>query len=162
MLCREPFTCKFTGMEVAIVEQPELRVAGLRHIGAYHEIGREFARLGGMLNGPPPAGSQMIAVFHDDPAVTPADRLRSDAALTLHGRTPAPMGLTEQRVPAGRYAKAVYAGGYEGLPGAWAALKDWASLNGRKVGQPGYEIYVNNPMTTEKADLRTEIYMRVE
>lgn len=149
-------------MDVSIVDQPELRIAGIRHIGPYPEIGREFGRLGGILKGPPPAGSQMIAVFHDDPAVTPADKLRADAALTLAGKTPAPMGLIEQRVPKGRYAKAVHKGGYEGLPAAWAALKDWASTHGRKPLQPGYEVYVNNPMTTEKPELVTEIYMRVD
>ena len=77
-------------MDVTIVNQPDLRIAGIRHIGPYHEIGREFGRLGGLLKGPPPAGSQMIALFHDDPAVTPPDKLRSDAALTLPGNTPTP------------------------------------------------------------------------
>jgi AraC family transcriptional regulator len=149
-------------MDVSIVEQPELRIAGIRHIGPYPEIGREFGRLGGILKGAPPAGSKMIAVFHDDPAVTPADKLRADAALMLAGKTPAPMGLIEQRVPKGRYAKAVHKGGYEGLPAAWAALKDWAASHGRKPAQPGYEVYVNNPMTTEKPELVTEIYMRVD
>src|SRR4029079_16366362 len=58
-------------MEVTIVEQPELRIAGIRHIGPYQEIGREFGRLGHILKGPPPPGSQMIALYHDDPEVTP-------------------------------------------------------------------------------------------
>lgn len=149
-------------MDLTIVEQPELRVAGIRHIGPYHEIGREFGRLGGLLKGPPPPGSQMIALFHDDPAVTPSPQLRSDAALTLPGNAPAPMGLIEHRVPAGRYARAVHKGGYEGLPAAWDALKAELPKTGGKVGQPSYEIYVNNPMTTEKAELLTEIYLRLE
>jgi AraC family transcriptional regulator len=149
-------------MDVAIVNQPELRVAGIRHIGRYDEIGREFARLGGMLNGPPPAGSRMIAIYHDDPAVTPADKLRSDAAFTLEARAQAPLGLIEQRVPKGRYAKTIHKGGYEGLPAAWAAVKEWAAANGHKASQPGYEIYVNNPMTTEQSELLTEIYLRLE
>lgn len=149
-------------MDVNIVEQPELRVAGIRHIGPYPEIGREFGRLGGILKGPPPQGANLIAVFHDDPALTPANQLRSDAAITLPGRTPAPDGLIEHRVPAGRYAHAIHQGGYEGLPGAWAALKEWATLNGRKVTQPGYEIYLNTPMETPKEKLRTELYMRID
>lgn len=148
-------------MDATIVEQPDLRVAGIRHIGPYMEIGREFGRLGGMLKGAPPAGTQMIALYHDDPDVTPSDKLRSDAALTLPGHTPAPMGLIEQHVPKGRYAKTVHKGGYEGLPGAWKALKEWATTQGHTMGHPGYEIYVNNPMTTAKADLLTEIYMRL-
>jgi effector-binding domain-containing protein len=30
------------------------------------------------------------------------------------------------------------------------------------MGHPSYEVYVNNPMTTEKAELLTEIYLRLE
>jgi len=146
---------------ITIVDQPDIRIAGIRHIGPYMEIGREFGRLGGLLKGPPPAGSQMIAVYHDDPAITAVDQLRSDAALTLSVHNAAPAGLIEQHVPAGRYAKTVHKGGYEGLPDAWKAVKEWAVKNGHTMAHPGYEIYVNNPMTTEKAELLTEIYMRL-
>jgi AraC family transcriptional regulator len=149
-------------MAVTIVEQPDLRIAGIRHIGPYMEIGREFGRLGGLLKGPPPPGSQMIAVYHDDPEATPADKLRSDAALTLSVHTAAPMGLVEQHVPAGTYARTVHRGGYEGLPETWKMLKEWAAANDHRAGHPGYEIYVNNPMTTAKDDLITELYLRIE
>ena len=150
-------------MEVTIVEQPELRIAGIRHIGSYQQIGSEFGRLGKILKGPPPPGSQMIALYHDDPAVTAPDHLRSDAALTLSVHTPAPDGLIEQRVPAGRYARTVHRGGYEGLPATWAALKnEWLPGTGHRMIHPGYEIYVNNPMTAAKEDLITEIYMRLD
>lgn len=149
-------------MDVTIVQQPELRVAGIRHIGAYQEIGREFGRLGGLLKGPPPPGSQMIAIYYDDPAVTALDQLRSDAALTLPGQTRSPDGLIESRIPAGRYARAVHKGGYEGLPGAWNALKtEWLPSSGHTMAHPSYEIYVNNPMTTEKSELLTEIFLRL-
>jgi AraC family transcriptional regulator len=150
-------------MDVTIVNQPDLRIAGIRHIGPYQEIGREFGRLGGLLKGPPPAGSQMIALYHDDPEVTPSDKLRSDAALSLPGKAPSPLGLIEQHIPAGRYAKAIHKGGYEELPAAWAALKnEWLPKSGHKMGHPSYEIYLNNPMTTEKAELLTEIYLRLD
>lgn len=150
-------------MVVQIVNQPDLRIAGIRHIGPYQEIGREFGRLGGLLKGPPAAGSQMIALYHDDPAVTPPDKLRSDAALTLPGNTPSPSGLIEQHIPAGRYAKTVHKGGYEGLPATWEALKnDWLPTSGHNMGHPSYEVYLNNPMTTEKSQLLTEIYLRID
>ena len=148
-------------MDVTIVTQPELRIAGIRHIGLYHEIGREFGRLGSLLKGPPPAGAQMIALYHDDPVVTPTDHLRSDAALTLPGSTRAPAGLIEQRVAAGRFAKTVHNGGYETLPATWEALKQWMPANGHTMANPSYEIYLNNPMTTPKEGLLTEIYMRI-
>jgi len=105
----------------------------------------------------------MIALYHDDPAVTPVDHLRSDAALTLSVHTPAPDGLVERHVPAGRFARTVHKGGYEGLPAVWNALKtEWLPTSGRTMGQPSYEIYVNNPMTASKEDLVTEIYLRLD
>jgi len=150
-------------MDVTIKERPELRIAGIRHIGPYNQIGKEFGRLGGMFKGPPPAGSQMIALFHDDPAVTAPDQLRSDAALTLTPGTHAPDALIEQRVPAGRYAVTVHKGSYEGLPATWEALKkEWLPKSGHRMGHPSYEVYLNNPMTTKPEDLLTEIYLRLE
>ncbi|HUQ87565.1 MAG TPA: GyrI-like domain-containing protein [Vicinamibacterales bacterium] len=149
-------------MNVEIRECPQIRIAGIRHIGPYNEIGRSFQRLGSVLKGPPPEGSQMIAVFHDDPATTPADRLRSDAAMTLPNNAKTPDGLIEQRIPAGRYARTVHKGPYEGLPATWNALKnEWLPKSGHKMGTASYELYVNNPMTTEKSELVTEIYLRI-
>ena len=149
-------------MDVTITQQPELRVAGIRHIGPYMEIGHEFGRLGGMLKGAPPSGSQMIALYHDDPTVTAAHALRSDAGITMAGHTPSPMGLIEHRVPAGKYAKATHRGGYQGLPAAWTAVREWASQNGHTPGNPSYEIYLNTPTNAQAEDLITEIFLRLE
>ncbi len=30
------------------------------------------------------------------------------------------------------------------------------------MGHPSYEVYLNNPMTTEKSELVTEIYLRLD
>ena len=148
-------------MDVTIKDQPELRVAGIRHIGAYHEIGRAFGRLGGIA-GKPPDGAQMIAIFHDDPDTTPTEKLRSDAAVSLPQAAKTPNGLIEQRLPAGRYATVVHKGPYEDLPKVWAQLKkEWLPANGHKLATPSYEIYLNNPMTTPKPELLTEIYQRL-
>ena len=147
-------------MNVTVRSQPELRVAGIRHIGPYHEIGRAFGRLGSVAT--PPKGAQMIAIFHDDPDATPADKLRSDAAMTLPGGSPTPNGLIEQRIPAGRYASVVHKGPYEELPKVWAQLKnEWLPASGHHAGRPSYELYLNNPMTTEKPELLTEILLRL-
>jgi DNA gyrase inhibitor GyrI len=149
-------------MDVTIKDQPALRVAGVRHIGPYHQIGRAFARVGSIASGHIDSGSRMIGIFHDDPESTPADRLRSDAAITLPGNTPSPDGLIEQRLPAGRYASVLHQGGYEGLPGVWAALKkEWLPASGHRMGSPSYELYLNDPASTPKAELLTEIYLRL-
>ena len=88
-------------MVVQIVNQPDLRIAGIRHIGPYQEIGREFGRLGGLLKGPPAAGSQMIALYHDDPAVTPpVPRFCAPLVLSTIELEPAFKGAAKVKLPA--------------------------------------------------------------
>ena len=154
-------------MDVEIKQLPALRVAAVRHIGPYNEIGKAFDRLG-QIAGPaglitPPA-TEMLALFHDDPDSTPLDQLKSDAGITVPADATLPAGLTEQHVPAGTYASAIHVGSYEHLPDAWARLKsEWLPASGRRPDRsgPSYEVYLNNPMTTPKEELRTEIRMPV-
>ena len=150
-------------MQVDIVERPGRHLAAIRHVGPYREIGRAFGQMSaiagaaGLLQRP---GAEMIAVYYDDPTTTPAASLRSDAAVTLPDGVAAPDGLTECELPAGRYARATHVGGYEGLPQAWQALRDWLPGSGERWGPgPSYEHYVSDMATTPKDQLRTDLYV---
>jgi AraC family transcriptional regulator len=153
-------------MEVEITRMPEQRVAAIRHIGPYHEIGEAFGRLGeiagpaGLFAGPDAA---MIALYHDDPESTPADQLRSDAGVRVTSDAALPKDLVEQRLPAGRYAKTVHVGAYDKLGDTWARfLGEWLPESGERLGSgPSYEQYVNDPRQTPKEKLLTEIYVPI-
>ncbi len=165
-LTREPILHLITGdltMNVEIKPLPGLRVAALRHVGPYNRISEAFGRLGdiagraGLFNGKP----TMLALYHDDPEVTPEPELRSDAGVVLGENIALPAGLTEQRIPAGSYAVTTHHGPYEQLGDAWARfMGQWLPQSGRRIG-PGvsYEVYVNNPMEVAKDQLITELYM---
>ena len=149
-------------MDVEIKQVPSLRIAGLRHLGAYHEIGQAFGRLHSLVGGPErlPAGTLLLAVYHDDPAKTPEPELRSDAAIVLPVDAQVPEGLSEQRLSAGRYAVASHHGSYAGLPDAWQRLFAWPGRSAERLGPgPSYEVYLNTPMDTPEAQLRTELYL---
>lgn len=152
-------------MPVTIQDQPELRVGAVRHIGAYHDIGRAFQRLGSLVNAGghhAPAASQFVAIFHDDPRTTAVDHLRSDAAMTFPEGVEVPPGLIERRLPAGRYATAMHAGSYEGLGAAWSRLRQGVQEDGYQPGAgASYEIYLNDPSRTPKEELRTELFMPI-
>lgn len=160
-----PFIPRDSGghtMRVDITSQPELRVGTVRHVGPYMQISEAFARLGDIAA---PArlfeqpGAMMVALFHDDPDTTPADQLRSDAAVVVPNGVPLPQGLAEQKIPAGEYASTVHVGPYEQLGDTWARfMGEWLPASGRRLG-PGvsYEVYHNTPMDTPKEQLRTEI-----
>ena len=149
-------------MQVDIVNQPATRVAAVRHTGPYNQISRAFEKLGSIAG---PAGlfgpnTAMLGLYYDDPQSTPADKLRSDAAITVDEGVKVPSGLTEATVPGGRYARATYKGPYDGLPDAWTQVMEWFEKSGEQMGDgPSYELYRNDPSDTAPEDLITEIYL---
>jgi AraC family transcriptional regulator len=150
-------------MHVEIETLPGLRLATLRHLGPYQQIGRTFGRLHEIVTGAALPHREMVGVYHDDPTTTPAEQLRSDAGVIVEEGVPLPPGLEEQRVPAGRYAHVEHAGSYAGLPGAWDAFKQALSAQTGTPAPRGYtfELYRNTPMEVPEAELRTRLYMSV-
>jgi AraC family transcriptional regulator len=150
-------------MKVDIVNQPELRLAGVRHTGSYVEIGEAFQRLNEIVTaaGLTNRDTLLVGIYHDDPTNSPEDKLRSDAAITIPAKTKLASGLTELAVPAGRYAHARHIGPYAGLGEVWKGLRsEWAPQNKEKPGTgPNYEIYRNTPMNAKPADLITDVYL---
>lgn len=153
-------------MNVQIKQIPELRLAAVRHVGTYHEIGQAFGRLGQIAGraGLIRRDAAMIALYHDDPQSTPAEKLTSDAAVTVAPDATIPDGLAEARVPSGTYATTVHVGPYEDLDAAWERLKrEWLPTSGRRMREdaPSHEVYLNDPSTTPKERLETEIRLPV-
>ena len=154
-------------MDVEIEQMPAMRVAAVRHAGAYHEIGRAFERLGSIA-GPAgvfqQAGAVMIGVYYDDPETTPQDQLRSAAGIVVPENSRLPEALVELRIPGGRFARTVHVGSYEELGDVWSRLKSEVfEARGHRIGaRPSYEIYRNTPMEVPKEELRTEIYLPIE
>lgn len=62
----------------------------------------------------------------------------------------------------GLCAKGVHYGDYSSLHESYMAMGKWIEENGYKVVRPPYEKYVNDPATTPKQDLITEIYFPIK
>jgi AraC family transcriptional regulator len=152
-------------MNVAIKDLPELRLAAVRHIGPYNRIAEAFQRLEQItadttLSRRP--DREMLALYHDDPEAVPVDQLRSDAAFTVPNDVELPSGVTEIRIPAGRYAFTTYVGPYTGLGDVWAQLMGgWLPQSGHRVAGPSFEIYRNTPLDTPPEKLETELYLPI-
>ena len=80
-------------MHVEMETLPALRLATLRHLGPYQEIGRTFGRLDDILTRAGLPHRELVGVYYDDPAVTPEDQLRSDAGVLIDEGVPLPAGL---------------------------------------------------------------------
>jgi AraC family transcriptional regulator len=154
-------------MDVTIKQFPELRVGAIRHIGPYNQISIAFGQLGQIAGSAglfAHAGAAMVALFHDVPENTPQDQLRSDAAIVVPEQVALPAGLAEQRIPSGEYASTVHVGPYEQLGDTWSRLMgEWLPASGRRMTDGvSYEVYLNDPSRTPKAELRTEIRLPLE
>jgi AraC family transcriptional regulator len=160
------FTRGEGAMNVEIKNMKEQRVVTVRHIGPYNQISEAFARLGdlagraGLLREKP----TMIALYHDDPEMTPERELRSDAGIVVPAEAQVPEGTAEQRLPAGRYACTTHEGAYEQLGDTWARfMGQWLPESGHRVAAgTSFEIYLNNPTEVPKTKLLTELYVQLE
>lgn len=149
-------------MDVEITTEPARRLAAVRHVGPYNQIGRAFAQLGHVLGPwmPDLAGpGAMMALYHDDPRQVPPEQLRADAAMVVPEDFVLPEGLVELRLPAGRYASTVHVGPYEHLGAVWPRfMGEWLPASGHTAAaSPTVETYLNNPETTLKAEWRTRL-----
>jgi AraC family transcriptional regulator len=153
-------------MSVEVVERAALHLASVRHVGSYIGVTEAFQRLNDLVTaaGLAKSDTMLIGIYHDDPATTPEDKLRSDAAITVPAKTKLPRGLKEMVIPAGRYAHTVHLGPYSGLGEAWNHLRnEWLSRSGERLGHGmSYEVYRNTPMNAKPHELVTDLYLPLE
>ncbi len=153
-------------MEVRFQNCKPLRVAYVRHVGPYMECGKAWKTLVAEagkqgLFGP---NTMQIGIGHDNPEVTPAEKLRYDACLTVGDQVQPGGELQVQELPGGEYAIVMHRGSYAGLPGVYRGIfHEWIPASGRTMRKaPCFEVYLNNPNSTAEENLLTEIYVPVE
>jgi AraC family transcriptional regulator len=148
-------------MNITVKHIEPLRVAFVRHTGPYHQVGQAWNRvcmfLGkeGYLGG----NCKFIGLSHDDPEVTPRDKLRYDACVTV-GEDFRPQGdIGVQTIAGGDYAVMTHFGPYEKLNESYAKLLgQWLPRSGRELRSgPSLEFYMNSPENTAPEDLLTDI-----
>ncbi len=150
---------------VEVKDLAAMRLVFLRHVGPYTAVGGTWGRLmawAGMrgLLGP---GMMMIGIVHDDPDVTPADKLRYDAAVTVN-RPVQPEGeFGVMELAGGRYAVVMHKGPYEELPKVYQRIYGgWQPKSGHRLRDvPTFEQYLNSPQNTRSEDLLTLIHIPI-
>jgi len=147
---------------VEVKEFPPLRLVFLRHVGPYSQLGATWGRLmawagsRGLL-GP---GMKWIGIVHDDPDVTPPDKVRYDAAVAVD-RPVQPEGeFGVMELAGGRYAVATHKGPYEGLGKTYQQIYGgWFPKSGYDLRDaPAFEQYLNS-LHTKPEDLVTLIHV---
>jgi AraC family transcriptional regulator len=126
-----------------LVQQPELELVALRHVGAYGEVGETWSRLYKLGTGGAPVG-----LCYDDPEVTEPCHFRYDACLSSPGPAPLAADLRRLRLPAGTFAVAVHEGPLEALAHTYGQLVGWICARALRLDEgPSVERY-EGPRTT--------------
>jgi AraC family transcriptional regulator len=149
-------------MKVKIEHKAAIRVAFMRHVGPYAEVGATWDKLlpvlgkEGWLGG----NSLFIGICHDDPEVTPQEKIRYDACVSVAESFEPTGEIGVQVIPGGDYAVTTHFGPYQKLGEAYTRLLgQWLPRSGRELrSAPCFEVYLNDPQSTEPEDLLTDLY----
>ena len=118
-----------------------------RHTGAYDKMGEAFERLmqwaypRELVKGLPRFG----AVYLDDPSITPADKLQSDAFLVVDEDVKVEGGIGKYTIAGGRYAVGRFEISMSEFGPAWQSMCRLIEDNGcMSVDGFHHEMYLNN------------------
>jgi AraC family transcriptional regulator len=153
-------------MNVTVQTIPARRVAFVHHLGPYATCSTAWDTLGAFLGKEGLLGgdSLFIGICHDDPEVTPPDRIRYDACVTVDDKFMPQGEIGVQTIPGGEYAVTTHFGSYETLGESYARLLgQWLPRSGRELrSTPCLEIYQNDPNSTAPEDLLTDIHVPLQ
>ncbi len=156
-----PMTYSTDELQVELRRLPSRMLLCLRHVGPYDQVGSTWERLCDWA-GPRDligADTEMIGASYDDPDVTPADKLRYDACLTVPAGTVGEGEIFVRDFPGGMFATMLHEGPYQELGATYAKLYGgWLPQSGYVAADPPcVEFYLNEPETTEPEDLLTQV-----
>lgn len=147
---------------------PERNVIYIRLTGDYrlNDYGGTWMRLFQFVQEQnlPKGDPSPLCIYHDDPKVTPTEKLRTDVCMVLPGKA-APKGdVGFKQLPAGRYATFIYKGPYSNLQAVYDTIygKYIPEMECTLRDEASAERYLNDPCETAPEDLLTEIYIPVE
>ncbi|MBN2055280.1 AraC family transcriptional regulator [bacterium] len=137
------------GMNVEIKQLPDFHVAYVRKLGAYGKETCEQA-FGELMQW---AGSRglaakgtMLGVYWDNPEVTPPEKCRVDACLTVPPGTKTSGQVGVQTLGGGLYAICGFEIRGESFQGAWDEVFQWLVASGRECeDKPCFEMYHASP-----------------
>jgi AraC family transcriptional regulator len=162
----QPIDTGGSNMEARIERIDRKRVAFVRHVGPYDQCGAAWGKLcewagrNGLL-GP---NTRMLGICHDDPEVTPSDKIRYDACVVVDESIHPGGDVGIQYLEGGEYATAQLKGPYSGLAALYGRLcGEWIPAQRREIrSAPCFEIYHNDPNRTKPEDLITDVHVPLE
>jgi len=137
-------------IEVDVREFPPMHVAYVRHVGPYQEIGNAFKRLmrwAGPRRRLWTPETKILGVYHDNPDLTPVDKLRAEACIIVPEGTKTRGDIGTMTIPGGTFAVAHAEIDGTQYGEAWDRLIcDWLPQSGYQPdARMCFEMYLNDP-----------------
>jgi AraC family transcriptional regulator len=142
-------------LQVEVQQLAPMHVAYLRHVGPFQENSALFEQLFGRICGwAGPRGllgpdTQFLSIYHDNPDITEAQKLRLDVAITVPESTKVDAEIGKQRLEGGTYAVTrvkirakQYMEAWDSLMGGWLPSSGY-----QPDDRPCFEISLNDPKT---------------
>ncbi len=158
-------------LKVRVKDIPALHVAYVRHVGPYKGDAALFERLftqlftwagpRGLLASP---DLKVLAVYHDDPAVTEESKLRTSVCITVPAGTNGEGEVGTMTIQGGTYAIAHFELDPTEYEAAWNALGSWLPGSGYQhdMKSPAFEVYLNDPREHPEHKHIVDIYLPVK
>jgi len=153
--------------KVRIQRLEPITIAFIRHLGEYTAADTAaFDRLiaWAMATERYDGDNLLLGMGHDDPHITPQEKVRFDACLQVHEPFPATGVIGCQTLPAGDYAGVTYVGPYgAAMYQAYAAIFSYGERHPdyTLVGLPAVEIYRTTRINPTYALNYTEIFLPI-
>lgn len=142
---------------------PEQRVIFVRKTGRYDKAAEEawsalmsFAHSRRLMK----KNTKVIGISHDSPDITPEERLRYDACITVDKNVMPEGEVGVQSIEGGNFSVFLHKGAYEKFSKTYDAIfSGWLPASGEKLRDaPCFEVYLNRAHGRTKPEkLRTEI-----
>jgi AraC family transcriptional regulator len=152
-------------MKVITSKIEPMRVAYLRHIGPYEEVGQTWVDLTTRLSAEQQVrqGSLFIGIGHDNPSVTPAAELRYDACITVDEAYQPKKPVQLQTIIGGDYAVAKNCPVAEIKDAYQYLFGKWLARSSRELRPaPSFVVNVDARDAVAPAKRRVDIYVPLQ
>ena len=151
--------------QIEVKELPEIKLAGIMHIGKPEKIGSTYEKLfkwaysAGLTNS---LDFKAVTIYHDNPRITETSKVRQSACVTINGDFSADGEIGKLAIQKGRFAIGHFEISPVQFQKAWESICVWVVENGYAFRDGDYfEIYHNDYHTHPKEKFIVDICIPV-
>ncbi len=143
-----------------------IKVAYIRHTGAYNEVGKVWERLIKFAYKKNLVFFKIktIGIVHDSPEITGEQHIRYDACIAVRKEIKPESEIGYKVINGGKYAVFKYKGAYQKLGEAYDYIyAHWLPNSTFQLAdEPAFEMYLNSPYKEKPENLLTDIYIPIQ